>query len=370
VRRGNVLRGNSVISGRIAESNFVFESERATIMKNKSVFRVQGIVLIAALIAALPGAARAERLGTDVIGMFPKDLGAFAYADLKAARSQKQLSALEARFLPGSLSQIQKRLASYGIDILQQADEAAWGFTPAATYSVVDQSSSGRAATGEQIVGIAIGQYNPESSKASLKQNKIVSIETAGVTLFALQPAAGPNDLFFAFLDSNTLAFGYRAALQKMLEVRAGMISGLVENAAFFQLIDEANGSGALWAVLDPSYSKSTITQIAPDLEKFAQSSKLLKGLKNLVVKVDADGGMQGQVEIVLGSTDDANLMGQLLQIGLLYESSQATGKQNKSLADLLSRTQIFPSGDRVTIRLSVNEAEVVSLPGILAAGN
>jgi hypothetical protein len=302
--------------------------------------------------------------------MFPKDLGAFAYADLKAARSQKQLSALEARFLPGSLSQIQKRLASYGIDILQQADEAAWGFTPAATYSVVDQSSSGRAATGEQIVGIAIGQYNPESSETPLKQNKIASIETAGVTLFALQPTAGPNDLFFAFLDSNTIAFGHRAALQEMLETRAGIISGLVENAAFFHLVDETNGSGALWAVLDPSYSKSTLTQIAPDLEKFAQSPKLLKSVKNLVVKVDADGGMQGQVEIVLGSTDDANLMGQLLQIGLLYEGYQATSKQDKFLGDLLRRTQIFPSGDRVTIRLSVSEAEVASLPGILAAGN
>ncbi len=339
-------------------------------MKNKGVFRVQGIVLIAALIAALPGAARAERLGTDVIAMFPKDLGEFAYADLKAARTQKQLGALEAQFLHGSLSQIQNRLASYGIDILQQADEVAWGFTPAVSYSVVDQSLSGRAATGEQIVGIAIGQYNPESSEGSLKQNKIASMETAGVTLFALQPTAGPNDLFFAFLDSNTLAFGHRAALQKMLEVRAGMISGLLENAAFFQLVDETNGSGALWAVLDPSYSKSALPQIAPDLEKFAQSSKLLKSVKNLVVKVDADGGIQGQVGIVLGSTDDANLMGQLLQIGLLYEGYQATSKQNKSLADLLSRTQIFPSGDRVTVRLSVNEAEVASLPGTLAAGN
>src|SRR5260370_35658682 len=67
---GTVLRRNSVINGRIAESNFVFESERATIMKNKSAFRVQGIVLI----AAMPGATRSERLGADAIRMFPSDL--------------------------------------------------------------------------------------------------------------------------------------------------------------------------------------------------------------------------------------------------------------------------------------------------------
>src|SRR5258708_39591846 len=92
---GTVLRRNSVINGRIAESNFVFESERATIMKNKSAFRVQGILLIAALIAALPGATRAERLGAAVIGIFPHVLGQFAYAAVKASRTPKQLGARE-----------------------------------------------------------------------------------------------------------------------------------------------------------------------------------------------------------------------------------------------------------------------------------
>src|SRR5260370_9653249 len=159
---GTVLRRNSVIKGRIAESNFVFESERATIMKNKSAFRVQGILLIAALIAALPGATRAERLGADVIGMFSNDLGEFAYADLKAARTQKQLGALEAQFLPGSLSQIQKCLASYGIDVVQQADEVALVFSPPASYFAADQSSSVRATTCATVEGIAVGQYNHE----------------------------------------------------------------------------------------------------------------------------------------------------------------------------------------------------------------
>jgi hypothetical protein len=34
------------------------------------------------------------------------------------------------------------------------------------------------------------------------------------VTLFALQTAAGPNDPFLAFLDSNTLVFGHRVAFE------------------------------------------------------------------------------------------------------------------------------------------------------------
>src|SRR5258708_30166429 len=111
---GTVLRRNSVINGRIAESNFVFESERATIMKNKSAFRVQGIVLI----AALPGATRAERLGADVIGIFPNDLGEFAYADLTAALTQKQLGALEAHVLARRPSQIHKTFAAYGFPVV------------------------------------------------------------------------------------------------------------------------------------------------------------------------------------------------------------------------------------------------------------
>jgi hypothetical protein len=338
-------------------------------MKRIRIDLIKVLVLAAALVTLSPSAVRAERLGADVISLFPEKLGEFAYADLKAARSQKSLAVLEAQFLPGALAQIQSLLSADHINLLQQADGVAWGFIPASSYSAADSQSSAAAATGEQIVGIAIGEFNSDSVESILKQQKVVSIELQGETLYGLQPTTGPNDLFLVFLDSDRIAFGNRAALQKMLEVRSRAAVGVTANDELFGLINEANGSGAIWAVLGSHYTKSTVSQIIPDLGSSAQPSKLVKSVKNVVLKLDADGGMDGQFQMVLDSPDSANAMGQLLQLGLLYESYQV-GKQNKSLADLLSRAQIFPSGDRVTLRLSVNEDEAAALPGILTAAS
>jgi hypothetical protein len=345
------------------------ERKGEAVMKAIRVDLIKALVLAAAIVSLAPKAVSAERLGADVISLFPEKLGEFAYADLKAARSQKSLAVLEAQFLPGILSQIQSLLAAERIDLLQQADGVAWGFIPASPYSAADSQTSAVAATGEQIVGIAIGDFNSDSVEAILKQRKVASLEMQGETLYALQPTAGPNDLFVVFLGSDRIAFGHRSALQKMLEVRSRATQGVTANDELFRLINEANGSGAIWAVLGSHYTKSTVMQLIPDLGSSAQPSKLVKTVKNLVLKLDADGGMDGQFQMILDSPDSANAMGQLLQLGLLYESYQL-GKENKSLAGLLSRAQIFPSGDRVTLRLSVNEDEAAALPEILAAAN
>ena len=46
------------------------------------------LALVAATLLA-PRPARAGRLGTDIIALFPKEVGEFAYADLKKARTMK-----------------------------------------------------------------------------------------------------------------------------------------------------------------------------------------------------------------------------------------------------------------------------------------
>jgi len=49
---------------------------------------------------AMPKPARAGRLGADIIALFPKEIGEFAYADLKKARSLKWFSQLQEQMLP------------------------------------------------------------------------------------------------------------------------------------------------------------------------------------------------------------------------------------------------------------------------------
>src|SRR5882724_11239948 len=53
-----------------------------------------GLAFTASLLVA-PGATRAQHLGNDTIALFPKNVGEFAYANLKQARTQKWFPQLQ-----------------------------------------------------------------------------------------------------------------------------------------------------------------------------------------------------------------------------------------------------------------------------------
>src|SRR5215467_1199114 len=87
------------------------------------------------LVCAVPQPVRAGGIGADTIGLFPKDVGEFAYADLKKARTMKWYPALEQQMLPERFKQFMKFLASAGIDTNSQVDELVWGLVPQSALS-------------------------------------------------------------------------------------------------------------------------------------------------------------------------------------------------------------------------------------------
>jgi hypothetical protein len=310
---------------------------------------------------AAPRPARAGRLGADMIALFPKNIGEFAYADLKKARSLKWFPQLQEQMLPDRFRQFEKFLASAGIDPNIQVEEVAWGLVAEGVTSKNEGTGSTAVPTGEQIAGIALGNYNPGSTESYFKQQKLPTFKSRGYTLYAFGTGSGPNDLFFFFLDSSTAAFGHRTVLEKMIEVRFGSEEGLLRNDTFYPLINEVNGSGVVWAVLNPAYTRLAMKQLAPEVEQFPEAAKIIKRMQNLIITVDASGSVDGKFQAVCSSTEDANTLSQLLQAGLLYKRYQA-GQDNPDLAQLLDRAQIFPSGDRAVLRMSLSDDQMTSL--------
>ncbi len=317
--------------------------------------------IVTAMLLAAPKPARAGRLGTDVIALFPKNIGEFAYADLKKARSQKWFPQLQEQMIPEKFKQFEKFLASAGVDPNSQVEELAWGLVAEGLSSKTEGTGSSAVPTGEEVVGVALGTYNPSSTEAYFKQQKLPTFKARSYTLYSFGSGTGANDLFFLFIDSNTAAFGHREVLEKMVEVRFGAEEGLLTNEQFFPLINEANGNGVVWAVLNPAYTRLAMQQLAPEVEQFPEAAKLVSRMQNLIITVDASSGIDGKFQAVCGSTEDANTLGQLLQAGFLYKRYQAQ-KENPELADLLDQAKIVPAGDRVTLRMSLSDAQMTSL--------
>jgi len=327
----------------------------------KIFLRLAGTVVVAATVLCTAQISSAQRVGPDTIALFPKNIGEFAYANLKQARSQKWFPQLQEQMLPERFRQFEKFLASAGVDPNSQVEELAWGLIAEGVTDKTSGTGSTAVPTGEVIVGVALGSYNPESTEAYFKAQKLPTFKSHGFTMYAFGSGAGSNDLFFLFLDSNTAAFGHRSELEKMLDVRYGGAEGLLRNEKMYSLINEANGSGVVWAVLNPAYTRLAMKQLAPQIQQFPEAAKLVTRMQNLILNIQASGGIDGKFQAICGSTEDANTLAQLMQLAFVYQQYQAK-QQNPELADLLGQAQVNPSGDRVVLRLALTDDQMTSL--------
>jgi len=315
------------------------------------------------LLAATAKPVKAGSLGADTIGLFPKEIGEFAYADLKKARTMKWYPALEQQMLPERFKQFEKFLASAGIDTNSQVEELTWGLIPEAALSkdpTVAKTADSAVPSGEEILGIALGNFNPDSTEAYFKTQKLPTAKSHGYTLYAFGSGAGADDLFFFFVDSNKAAFGHRRLLEQMISVRYGEEDSLLRNDKLFNLINEANGSGIVWAVLDQGYTRLAMSQLAPEVQQFPDAAKLVARMQAMIISATADSGLAGKFQAVCGSTEDANTLSQLMTAGLMYKKYQT--KDNPDLGQLIDQASVSPSGDRIVVRMSVTDDQMTDL--------
>jgi hypothetical protein len=330
-------------------------------MKSSKVsIRILAAFAVLFLISPLARPVRAGNLSADTIGLFPKDVGEFAYADLKKARTMRWYPALQEQMLPERFRQFEKFLASAGVDPNSQVDELAWGLVPE-SMAKAENGAATDVPSSEQIVGIALGNYNPSSTEAYFKQQKLPTSSKRGYTLFAFGSGAGPNDLFFFFIDSSKAAFGHRQLLEKLIEIRYGGEEGLLRNDKMYSLINEVNGSGIVWAVLDPGYTRLAMGQLAPEVQQFPEAAKLINRMESMLISANSSSGIEAKFQAVCASPEDANTLSQLMAAGLLYKKYQAS-KDNPELGQLLDQAGVSPSGERVVIRMAVTDDQMTAL--------
>jgi hypothetical protein len=313
--------------------------------------------ILIALACAVPQVSRAGSLGSDILSMFPKESGELAYADLKQARQFPWFTQLKEQMLPPKFREFESFLASAGIDPNSQVTELAWALVPGKTAD----TGGGSVPSTDQIVGIALGQFQPSSAEAYFTAKKLPIVKIRTFSLFAFGGGSGPNDLFFFFIDSNTAAFGQRQQLEKMIGVRYGEAQGLYSNTDFSALVDQANGSGTVWAVLNPAYTRLAMQQLVPETSQFPAAAQLTSKLKAMTISIKGGTGVDAKFEAVCGSTDDANTFAALLQAGLMYRKYQV-GNKNPELGQLLDSAQIAPAGDRLDLSLSLTDDQMQSL--------
>jgi hypothetical protein len=305
--------------------------------------------LLLALFFAAGRNATAGTLSPTVIGMFPKEVGEFAYADLKTARQRPWFPQLREQLLPSNFRKFEQFLSSAGVDPNTQVDEMAWAaIAPTKTSA-------------EQIVGIALGSFDPGTTEDRFKAQKMAMTEVRGYRLYAFGAGSGAGDIFFTFIDSNTAAFGQRSGLEKLLDVRTGVAENLLVNEKLAPLIKEANGNGTVWAVLDQGYTHIAMTQLIPQAGQFPQAQVIIDRMQAMTIDVEADSGIDTHFQAVCGSSDDANVLAAALQAGIMMRKYQESSSQ-PDLAGALDHVTVSPSGDRLRVDAPVTQDQLLSL--------
>lgn len=315
----------------------------------KPICRIVTATLLFASLIAVPRPSSAGSLSTGIIGMFPKQVGEFAYADMKSARKFPWFPQLREQLLPNRFRQFEQFLTSAGVDPNTQVDELAWG--------AINAGKEG----GEEVVGVALGSFDPSSTEARFKQQKLPMIDVHGYHLYAFGSGSGASDILFAFIDSNTAAFGVRPAMEKLIDVRTGVSESLLTNDLLFPLINEADGTGVIWAVLDRDYTHIAVQQLLPQAGQFPQAAAIINRMHAMTISVAADSGIDAQFQAVCNSTDDANLLAAALQAGVMYRRYQEA-QDHPDLASALDQVRVTPAGDRLKIDAPVSQDQLLSL--------
>lgn len=305
--------------------------------------------LVALTFSALPRPSAASSLSATVLAMFPKQVGEFAYADMKTARKYPWFSELRDQLLPSKFRQFEQFLSSAGIDPNTQVDELAWGGLTLAKDNA------------EDIVGVALGAFDPNSAEARFKQQKLPSVDVNGYHLYAFGSGVGANDILFTFIDANTAAFGHRSALEKLIDVRSGGSESLLTNSKLYPLIRDTNGNGIIWAVLDESYTHLAMTQLLPQANQFPQAATIINRMQAMTIAIDADSGVDAHFQAQCSSPDDANLLSAALQAGIMYRRYQEA-QTNPAFATALDQVRVTPSGDRLNVEIPISQDQLLSL--------
>jgi hypothetical protein len=330
-------------------SNAIFGRYPSMIRKITSM----AVALAFCCAVALP--ARAGTLSTGVLGLFPRDIGEFAYADMRQARTQPWFPQLKQQMMPARFRQFEQLLSSAGIDPNAQVDEVAWALLP------IMGAGANAVPTSENLVGVALGSFRPEVVDQYFQKQKLPAIKVDTLNLYAFSSATGPSDLFFTFFDSNTAVFGQRKQVEQLIDVRKGAAESLLRNPDLSPLVLAANGSATVWSVMNAAYTRLAMQQLAPETAQFPQAQQLTSKLKALTVKILVRTDVQAQFQAVCATPEDANTFAALLQAGLLYRRYQASNTQPE-MAALLDQTSVSPAGDRLDLRITLTTAQLQAL--------
>lgn len=302
-------------------------------------------ILVATLLAGRPAAAQA--LPNQVQALYPPDTGEVVFADLRALRGTPHYPEMKAQVLPERFRQLEQFSAVLGIDFERAVHQLSWAFA----------GPGGSVA----FVGVAEGSFSVADVESRAKRQHLKSDRTNGALVVVLGKNQQGTEFVFAFPDRTLAVFGYREAVEGMLERHAQGGSSLLDNATLRGVIGEVNGKAPLWVALDNPYTVLAIKQMLPEATKLPGFDTLSGRLQSATLRFDVKDGLRGDAAVRCQSSSDAALLSTLVQAALTYQAYQL-GEKNPELARAVKEATINRRDTRLELALSIPSRDLLTL--------
>lgn len=312
--------------------------------------RKLSIPLIAAimLLFLVTPLTHAAALDSSVLAMFPKNISECGYADIKTARGFPWFPQFQAQIVPVALYGFEQFLEAAQLQQTPVIDEVAWA-------RIAPSQGSSSIGSGE-LLGVAEGSFDLGAIQSFLTAHNIAGNKVGDSVFYSSGTASGASDISFTLIDTGKIAFGTRNALLRLLATKAGEGESLFSNEKMLNLIDEVNGSGIMWTVFNAEKN-----DVFADISRFPQARELITTLQGISFVLKAPSDLEIDVQATSSSPANAQLVSQVLQLGLLYRQQQAK-QENSELAAVLTGARISANGNQVGMSLEVTDDQMQSL--------
>jgi hypothetical protein len=291
-------------------------------------------------LALFPAVLSGQGAARDALASFPADTQQLAYVNLAQLRSMPEYPQIRRRLLDRQLRDFQEFLRSMGTDPDKDVDEVVLGWR-------------GEASGGAGLFGRAEGRFDPERVRRFFVQQQLPLRQHAGLELYAYGAGEDPSDIFFAFFNSSSAAFGRLRDLEEILDVRAGGQPALDSNAEFVDWEAELEGSSPQWGI---ATGKAAASQAAPWLAaggKLAvDPGVMFNPVRAVLYRVDWGSTVNAHIVILCQDSDTAGSLSALLNV---WRDSRQRGGTDATpgVNALLQGLAIQASGSRVELTAS-----------------
>lgn len=276
-----------------------------------------------------------------VLALLPAEAGQVNFLDTESLRRSPHYAEIKARLLPKNFRQFERYLAWAGIDIDRDVESLCWSL-------VAKKDGSA------EMVGLVEGDFHPARAQRFFEQQKLPLAEYQGHTIFPFGSGTGRDETAFLFLDESAAAFGTRATIERLIDIRAGRSPGLERNEALLRPIKEVNGKSAVWIVMDSEFARRGLGQLLPESSTFPDFRRAASRIDTATLQLDVEQNLESQFRAYCRTTVDAHFFWLVMQVALAAQRWKYKDEKPE-LARVIDNTTVTATGARLDITTRVD---------------